>query len=206
MRWAPYAVRTAALGMLLATAGVLVAQAPAHACKCVNTTTAEDAAAADAVFSGTVRETHKPEPDESGRIKGLVTYVVDVDMVYKEEGTVVTGTVQVLSQQASASCGLGNLPPGTEYLFFAQARDAGFRASSCGGSRPATAASVSDVEGVLGPGKQMVPDGAKPELVLTAVETGAPPTVGRLVAPGVAVALLGLLGLVFVRVAGSRRS
>ena len=105
MRWAPYAVRTAALGMLLATAGVLVAQAPAHACKCVNTTTAEDAAAADAVFSGTVRETHKPEPDESGRIKGLVTYVVDVDMVYKEEGTVVTGTVQVFSQQASASCG-----------------------------------------------------------------------------------------------------
>ena len=67
MRWAPYAVRTAALGMLLATAGVLVAQAPAHACKCVNTTTAEDAAAADAVFSGTVRETHKPEPDASGR-------------------------------------------------------------------------------------------------------------------------------------------
>ena len=49
MRWAPYAVRTAALGMLLATAGVLVAQAPAHACKCVNTTTAEDAAAADAL-------------------------------------------------------------------------------------------------------------------------------------------------------------
>ena len=138
MRWAPYAVRTAALGMLLATAGVLVAQAPAHACKCVNTTTAEDAAAADAVFSGTVRETHKPEPDESGRIKGLVTYVVDVDRVYKEEGTVVTDTVQVFSQQASASCGLGNLPPGTEYLFFAQARDAGFRASSCGGSRPAT--------------------------------------------------------------------
>ena len=44
MRWAPYAVRTAALGMLLATAGVLVAEAPAHACKCVNTTTAEDAA------------------------------------------------------------------------------------------------------------------------------------------------------------------
>ena len=206
MRWAPYAVRTAALGMLLATAGVLVAQAPAHACKCVNTTTAEDAAAADAVFSGTVRETHKPEPDDSGRLKGLVTYVVDVDRVYKEEGTVVTGTVQVFSQQASASCGLGNLPPGTEYLFFAQARDAGFRASSCGGSRPATTASVADVEGVLGPGKQMVPDGAKPELVLTAVETTAPPTVGRLVAPGVAVALLGLLGLVFVRVAGSRRS
>ena len=206
MRWAPYAVRTAALGMLLATAGVLVAQAPAHACKCVNTTTAEDAAAADAVFSGTVRETHKPEPDDSGRIKGLVTYVVDVDRVYKEEGTVVTGTVQVSSQQASASCGLGNLPPGTEYLFFAKARDAGFRASSCGGSRPATTASVSDVEGVLGPGKQMVPDGAKPELVLTAVETAAPPTVGRLAAPGVAVALLGLLGLVFVRVAGSRRS
>ena len=159
------------------------------------------------MFSGTVRETHKPEPDESGRIKGLVTYVVDVDMVYKEEGTVVTDTVQVLSQQASASCGLGDLPPGTEYLFFAQARDAGFRRGSCGGSRPATAASVSDVEGVLGPGKQMVPDGAKPELRPHRGRDRRPAAPwARLVAPGVAVALLGLLGLVFVRVAGSRRS
>ncbi len=206
MSWAPHAVRTAALGMLLATAGVLVAAAPAHACKCVNTTTAEDAAAADAVFSGTVRETRKPEPDQSGRVKGLVTYLVDVDRVYKEEGTVVTDTVQVSSQQASASCGLGNLPPGTEYLFFATARDAGFRAGSCGGSRPATDDAVADVEAVLGTGRQMVPDGAKPELVLTEVETAAPQTVGRLAAPGVAIALLGLLGLVFVRVAGSRRS
>jgi len=205
MRIRPYAARTAALGMLLATAGVLVAAAPAQACKCVISTTTENAAAADAVFSGTVRETRKPPADDSGRLKGLVTYVVDVDRVYKEEGTVVTESVKVSSARASTTCGLGDLPPGTEYYFFAQARDTGFRATSCGGSQPASDAFLAEVEAALGTGKQMVPDAEKPELVLTEVETAVPPTLGRVAAPGAAAVLLGLLGLVFVRLAGSRR-
>jgi len=200
-----FAARTAVLGMLLATAGVLVAAAPAQACKCVTSTTTEHADAADAVFSGTVRETRKTTADDSGRLKGTVTYVVDVDRVYKEEGTVVTETVRVSSARASATCGLGDLPPGTAYFFFAQARDAGFRATSCGGSQPLSDAFRAEVEAVLGTGKQMVPDDAKPELVLTEVETAVPPTLGRVAAPGAAAVLLGLLGLVFVRVAGARR-
>lgn len=196
------------LALLAACAGVLLVQAPTQAaCSCTDaaTDTVQLAGDADAVFGGTVRETRKPEPDESGRIKGLFTYVVDVDRVYKQEGTVVTETVQVSSARSSAICGLGNLPAGSSYVFFATARDAGFRAGACGGSAAASDQLVADVEEALGPGKQMVPDDELPELVLTAVGSTSPQSVGRLAAPGAAVALLGLLGLVLVRLAGSRR-
>jgi len=201
-----FAVRAAVLALLAGCGGALLASSPAEAaCTCTDAGVTQHAADADAIFSGTVRETRKPEPDESGRIKGEFTYVVDAERVYKEEGTVVTATVQVSSARSAATCGLGNLSAGTAYIFFAKARDAGFRAGSCGGSGPVSDELVSDVERVLGSGKQLVPDSELPELVLTEVESAAPRSVGRLAAPGAAAALLGLLGLVFVRVAGSRR-
>jgi len=194
------------LALVAVCAGVLLVQAPAQAaCSCTDTGTMQHAGDADAVFTGTVRETRKPEPDESGKIKGLFTYVVDVDRVYKQEGTVVTETVQVSSARSRATCGLGNLPAGSAYVFFATARDAGFRAGACGGSASASDELVAEVERALGSGKQMVPDNELPELELTAVESTGPQSVGRLAAPGAAVALLGLLGLVLVRLAGSRR-
>jgi len=201
------AIRSAAPALLLTGAGVLLAQPPVQAaCTCVTAAASENAAAADAVFSGTVRESRRARSDDDvGRPKGLVTYVVDVEGVYKQEGTVVTETVQVTSPRDTATCGLGDLPAGTMYVFFAKARDAGFRAGSCGGSAPVSDALRAEVEAVLGPGKVMVLDGDKPELVLTDVEESAPDTVTRLAAPGAAVALLGLLGLVLIRLAGSRR-
>lgn len=196
----------AVCALFVACGGVLLVQAPAQAaCSCTDTGTMEHAADADAVFTGTIRETRKPGPDESGKVKGLFTYVVDVERVYRQEGTVVTETVKVSSARSTATCGLGNLPVGSSYVFFATARDAGFRAGACGGSGPVTDQLVADVEAALGSGKQMVPDEALPELVLTAVESAAPQSVSRLAAPGAAVALLGLLGLVLVRLAGSRR-
>lgn len=196
----------AAFAFLAACGGVLLVQAPAEAaCSCSDTGTGQHAVAADAVFTGTVRETRKPAPDESGKIKGLVTYVVDVERVYKQHGTVVTETVKVSSARSAASCGLGNLPVGSSYVFFATARDAGFRAGACGGSAAAADQLVADVEAALGPGKEMVPDPEKPDLVLVTVESEAPQSVTRLAAPGAAVALLGLLGLVLVRLTGSRR-
>jgi hypothetical protein len=203
--WSPYAARVAVLGVLMACAGVLVTQAPAHACKCAASTTADDVAAADAVFSGTVRETRQGRADRKDGRKRLVTHVVDVDRIYKAEGAVVTATVMVTSPRASAACGLGTLPAGTDFYFFAKARDAGFRATSCGGSSLATDRVRADVETVLGPGQQVVPDGEKPELVLTAVESSSPRTVSRVAAPGAALALIGVLGLVLLRLTRSRR-
>jgi hypothetical protein len=201
-----YAARAAALGLLIACAGVLVAlaaQAPASAvCSCERASTRQHSAGADAVFTGTVRDTRRTATD-GGR--AMRTYIVEVDRVYKEQGTVVTETVEVSSARSADACGLGNLPSGTAYLFFAQARDAGFRAGACGGSGPVTDAATAQVEGVLGPGEAMVPEAEQVEVVLTSVETEPPRSVTRLAAPGAALALLGLLGLVLVRLAGARR-
>ncbi len=183
------------------------AAAPAQAaCTCQDQTTQEHADGADAVFSGTVRETRKPEPDGSGRIKGVVTYVVDVEQVWKEDGTVVTDTVKVTSPRAESACGLGDLPPGTEYVFFAKARDTGFRAAACGGSGALSDELQTDVVAVLGEGRAVVAERETPVVELTAVDTAAPRSVTRVAAPGAALAIVGLLGLVLVRVAGSRRS
>ncbi|MEO5853401.1 MAG: hypothetical protein ABIQ15_12960 [Nocardioides sp.] len=196
----------AVFALLAACGGVLLVPAPAQsACTCTDTSTRQHAAAADAVFSGTVRETRKPAPDERGKVKGVFTYVIDAERVYKQEGTVVTETVTVASARSASACGLGNLPVGSAYVFFASARDVGFRAGSCGGSARASDQLVGEVENALGSGKPMVPDSAKPELVLTPVEAMLPQGVGRLAAPGAAVAILGLLGLVMVRLTGLRR-
>ena len=196
----------ATLVLLVGGALVWAVAAPAQAaCTCQDQTTQEHADGADAVFSGTVRETRRSAPDESGRVKGVVTYVVDVERVWQEDGTVVTDTVKVTSPRAESACGLGDLPPGTEYVFFAKARDTGFRAAACGGSGPLTEAVEADVVSVLGEGRAVVPELETPVLELTAVDTSAPRSVTRVAAPGAALAIVGLLGLVLVRVAGSRR-
>lgn len=199
-------VRGAVLALLLACAGILVIDAPAFACSCKDADATDHAEAADVVFVGTVVETRLPEPDEQGRVRGLLTYVVDVERIYKS-AAVVTDTTQVASPISDAGCGLGELEPGTEFVFYATVRsgEAGFRATSCGGSGPASPTRIAEVEQELGPGRPVVSDAEPPAPVLTPVETTAPRSLGRLVAPGAALALVGLLGLVLVQVTGSRR-
>lgn len=199
------AARTALLGVLLAFAGVFLVQAPAQACSCVKLTTAEQAEAADAVFLGTVRETRQGQPDNKGRLVEPLTYVIDVSRIYKAEGVVVADTVKVASPRGSATCGLGTLAAGSEYFFFARAQDAGFRATSCGGSQPVSEEFQAEVEAALGSGDDLRATAEAPELVMTTVETSSPTTVGRLAAPGAAVAILGALGLVAIRLRRSRR-
>lgn len=202
------AVRTALpgalVGVLLALAGVFLIQAPAQACSCATLTVAEQADAADAVFVGTVRETRQGTPDSKGRLIGSLTYVVDVSRIYRTEGVVVTDTVKVTSPRGTATCGLGTLAAGTEYFFFARAQDAGLRSTSCGGSQPVSEAFQAEVEAALGAGVDLRATVEAPELVLTTVETESPTTAGRLAAPGAAVAILGALGLVAVRLRRSR--
>jgi hypothetical protein len=198
-------VAGALLALLLACSGLLLVAAPAQAaCTCTDRGVRQDADSADAVFTGSVRETVKPDAGQGGRGEELFTYVVDVDRVYQQEGTVVTQTVRISSARPRA-CGLGNLPAGTAYVFFAKARDTGFRAGSCGGSGPVADELVADVERVLDAGREVTPETETHELELTSVESSPPQSATRLAAPGAAIALLGLLGLMLVRLTGSRR-
>ena len=199
----------ASLGLLLVGGFVWVGAAPAQAaCTCQDGTLQEDADGADAIFSGTVRETRKPDAGQDGAAGGKkaeVTYVVDAEQVWKEDGTVVTDTVRVSSPRATSACGLGDLPAGTEYVFFAKGRDTGFRAARCGGSQPLDVAFQREVEALLGAGRAVVPERENPVVELAPVNTSEPRSVTRVAAPGAALTLVGLLGLVLVRVARSRR-
>jgi hypothetical protein len=202
-----------ALAVLLGTSLVLAGLSPAQAaCTCQDKTLGDHATAADAVFSGTVRESRNAEPEGGGgaggggRAQRQVVHVVDVETVWQEDGTVVTDTVRVSSPRAESACGLGDIEPGTEFVFFAKARENGFQAAKCGGSRPLTTSFESEVVAELGDGRAVVPDDERPPVELTPLDTSAPGSVTRAAAPGAALVIVGLLGLVLVRFARSRRA
>lgn len=153
----------AAAGLALASL-VVVGASPAYACSCIQVDTATAAKLADRVFTGTV------EQRTSGD-KLAVRYDVAVASVYKGE---VAGRVEVTTPGSPASCGLPDLPEGTELMWFASERNpAGGRpaegsgtgelrlfVSSCDPNGPATPRVVTAVTGALG---QPQPPAAAPD-------------------------------------------
>ena len=181
--------------LVLAGFVVVLGQLPAHACECAGGTTQSYAKQADDVFTGTISKVTS-ERKPNGQRGAVVTYGVDVDRVYK--GTVSTATVQVFSGRSTATCGLGALPEGESYVFFAQSVDAELNANGCGGTGRATEKLVSEVEGVLGIGHAPVPP--EPQTAnFVRVADAEPTALTRTAAPGLALVLVGLLGLVVVR-------
>ena len=125
-----------------------------------------------------------------------VRYAVEVDRVYK--GDITTSTVTVKSPKSAAACGLGALATDSRYLFFVTADGANLRADSCGGTAPVTAKLTRQVERLLGVGNP--PTLPEPEkAVFTPVAGAAQDDLLRLAAPGAALVLVGLLGLIVVR-------
>lgn len=185
-------VRRALVALLIASALVVVGELPAHACKCV--TGVQDAVQdADAVFTGMVvaaSEAKRP------------TYDVAVDRVYK--GGIDTETVQVEDAAGDTSCALGQQSLGESYAFFVTADGDTFVAEACSGATRSTDRVVERIEQVLGEGRDPVPP-ATPEATITPVADPAP-SLQRVVAPGVALVLVGLLGLVLVAAIGRRRA
>lgn len=167
-------------------------------------TVAEQSEQADAVFEGIVRETRVPEPNAKGRIVDPVTYVVDVQRIYKD-AAVVTDTVRIESSYYASTCGLGDLAPESVYYFFARAKRSGFRTSTSAGSGPVSDARRAEIEEVLGAGESTQPENTPPELTLEKVEAAEPRQLGRAVAPGAALTLVGLLGLAVVGFSRRRR-
>jgi hypothetical protein len=190
--------------LVLAGAGVVLGQLPAHACTCATASTQAQTKGASDVFTGTITAVRR-EPTggaKGGEKRGAtMTYDVEVDRVYK--GDIAASAVEVTSDASRSRCGLGRLPADRRYVFFAESEGTTLSASRCGGTAPAGDRLVHQVERLLGDGRGPVPP--EPEHAeFTMVGDADPPTLTRAAAPGLALVLAGLLGLVVVRRVGAR--
>jgi hypothetical protein len=177
----------------LAGCGVAVGVPPAVA------DTQGDAKGASAVFTGTVTGVSVARP--AGAKPATATYDVQVERVFK--GSISTETVQVTSSRTSRACERLVLEPDRDYVFFVENDRSSLTADTCSGTGPAGDRLVGEVRQLLGEGRTPVP--AQPEqAVFTRVADAEPPTLTRTAAPGIALVIVGLLGLVVVRRVGSR--
>lgn len=174
-------------GLLAATLALGVA-APAQACSCAQSTPRDYVKRADAVFTGTVSRATK-----SG---STLRYSVSVGRVYKGELT--TATVRLRTGAQQSACGLGRLPADRRYVFFAAARGATYASGICEGTAPATKDLVGRVQRMLGEGRPAVAQEV-PRASFKVVGNSRPPSLTGTVAPGAALLLVGLLGLVLLR-------
>ena len=179
--------------LALAGCGVAVGTLPAHA------GTAADAKRATDVFSGTVTSADKT-PRKGGE-PATATYDVEVATVYK--GDVGTAVVKVTSTRTSKACERLDLDRDRDYVFFVEADGSELTSDTCSGTDKADDRLVGKVEEMLGGGRQPTPQ--RPEqAVFTRVADAEPASLTRMAAPGIALVLAGLLGLVVVRRVGSR--
>jgi hypothetical protein len=185
---------TPALGA--APAGAVAAAVPDA---CPRTTAAEAVREADAVFTGEVSDAAR----QAGSAQDPVfAHEVRVERVYK--GSVTTETVPVLTRPPTRrGAGLGALEEGQTYLFLVRAATETFVAGGCGGTSLASADLVTRIEQLLGDGRSPTPPEV-PQAHLESVADSEPADFTRTAAPGLALVLVGLLGLVVVRRLGRR--
>jgi hypothetical protein len=95
----------------------------------------------------------------------------------------------------------------TRYLFFARANDDGaLLADKCSGTGPAKSTKTQKVIAILGEGSTPIPPTPE-KATFTRVADSDPPDLTRLAAPGAAMVLVGLLGLMlFAALGRSRRT
>lgn len=174
------------------------ADEPVVACPFISV--ADSSKAAMAVFTGEVTAVTKQ--DKPAGEPGTY-YLQDVTVTRVYQGEIDTETVQVRSEKVPKACSLGELAVGTEYMFFVVSSGDPWIAESGGGTVPADAEVVEKIERLLGEGHDPV-EPPTPSAEFTPVATGEPTTLSRAAAPGVALVLIGLLGLIVVRGLGRR--
>jgi hypothetical protein len=198
----PRRLLTTLLGVAVAALVVLGGPLPAHAVlphkkapACPEVSLRHSSKAAMAVFSGTVSDVQKA-PRTDGLAGAIYTQAVTVDLVYA--GKITTETVQVQTDRNKAACSLGALTVGTEYMFFVTGAGQPWVADGTSGTREATpdvVAKVTDLRGTGKPPIEPTPETAS----FTPADTSDPQAFSRLAAPGGALVLVGLLGLLVVR-------
>jgi len=182
--------------LLLALSGVVLTQMPAHACRCVATDTAGHVKSASDVFLGKVL---------AERVSGQEhTYVVTAERVYKGSAA---GEVTLRSPAKAGDCALTDLEADRRYMFFGTQQGSVIEVNSCGGTAPLAPTLRAEVEAVLGEGRPPTPTEppAPVEATFTRVDATAPTSFPRLAAPGAALVIVGLLGLLLLRRTGRAR-
>ena len=166
---------------------------------CVKVDAADAAEVADAVFTGLVTSVRRAN---TGPGVAVYTNTVQVELVYK--GPIEVPALPVTTHRNSRKRpGLGPLQTGERYLFFVRAGTDALSAGGCSGTGVAVADQVTQVEELLGEGQPPVPP-EQPEATFERVTDADPADFTRSAAPGLALVLIGLLGLVVVRRLGRR--
>jgi hypothetical protein len=177
------------LAVLLLVCGVVVATgAAASACPQVDSSPASLSKNADAVFTGTVSERTRQGPG--------IHYAVEVHQIYKGD---VDEQASLTTPRSPRACGEPGLRQGEDYVFFVT----GDRIDTHGAA-PATDRLVGRIERLLGDGRPATP----PETARATftVVSGETTSLQRVAAPGVALVLVGVLGLLFAAAVGRRRA
>jgi hypothetical protein len=192
VRRAPQRVLWVALASLLGLvvlplATVPAAQAaPAH---CPKLTLHKQIKKADVVFRGVVDKVRPVHGKGTHRTR---TYKVTADRVYKS--SLVTDAV-VVTAPVGTTCPPPTLAKGKRYIFFVT--EQGSQLVSTSSTARARGALTRKVVAKLGSGVQ--PHPAPPaHAEFTAVADAAPPRLSRLLAPGAALVVVSLLGLVLL--------
>lgn len=191
----------ALVALVSLTLGAAPATADEPTVPCPFISVADSTKAAMAVFTGTVTASTREEKP-AGEAGAYFLQDVTVSRVY--QGEIDSESVQVRTEKVPKACSLGQLEVGTDYVFFVVSSGDPWIAESTGGTVVSDPEVVAKVERIHGEGRDPVPP--PPESAeFTKVETGEPTTLARAAAPGLALVLIGLLGLVVVRGVGRRR-
>ncbi len=154
----------------------------------------DNSRAAKAVFSGTVTAVEK-QPRADGLPGANYLQTVTVDLVYA--GPIRTETVEVQTDRNRGACSLGALQVDAEYMFFVSGNGEPWVAEGTSGTTINNEALTTEVEALRGQGEPPI-EPTPEHAVFTPVETDDPQSLSRAAAPGAALVIVGLLGLVVV--------